>query len=464
MYPSKEALCCAIIASMTFFIIGYDEVALLRNVTYIIKSLEITHEEYDILIITTDICAILGCIIAGILSDWKGRKLIIISSGSFFSTGAIMLYAANSFKISLFARIIFGFGIGFGLSTTPVYIAEWSSPLVRGFLCSFPEVLYNMGYVLALLFYRAFEKHSSDFNWRYSMAFSAIPSLLMTLAMLIIMPESANWLIVQGRFADAYAVVTRFATTDDEIINRMIGFQSEIGIHINIENNAAIVPLQIRGNRIAWRQLLSPSLRDVFLSFIILYALHGAIGRNNIIFYAIKILVFTGVKSKWTQLTVILILLLRTFVMVIPILRLDKDGRRRLLFISIHLMTYSLMLLGCSFFIFHPHHEKDFKVSEAVISLFFIIIFFVAFSIGLGPITWIYGPEILSHRLRAQGVSIGVLSNRVINFMALMIYPQLIHRITYGGVFLVYTIILVAGFLFIFEIVQETQPQNNLQL
>ncbi|KDP45351.1 hypothetical protein JCGZ_09600 [Jatropha curcas] len=344
MYPSKEALCCAIIASMTFFIIGYEWSSplvrgflcsfpeVLYNMGYVLAllfyrafekhssdfnwrysmafsaipsllmtlaMLTIMPESANWLIVqgrfadayavvtrfaTTDDeiinrmigfqseigihiniennaaivpLQIRGNRIAwpGILSDWKGRKLIIISSGSFFSTGAIMLYAANSFKTSLFARIIFGFGIGFGLSTTPVYIAEWSSPLVRGFLCSFPEVLYNMGYVLALLFYRAFEKLSSDFNWRDSMAFSALPSLLMTLAMLIIMPESANWLIVQGRFADAYAVVTRFATTDDEIINRMIGFQSEIGIHINIENNAAIVPLQIRGNRIAWRSL-----------------------------------------------------------------------------------------------------------------------------------------------------------------------------------------------------------------
>lgn len=82
------------------------------------------------------------------------------------------------------------------------------------------------------------------------------------------------------------------------------------------------------------------------------------------------------------------------------------------------------------------------------------------FSIGLGPITWVYSSEIFPLKLRAQGVSIGVAVNRLMNATVSMSFISIYKAITIGGSFFMFAGISIVAWLFFFFLMPETKGRS----
>ena len=70
--------------------------------------------------------AFFGALIAGPLSDWAGRKPIIIASSLLFSIGSIIMAAAPYVYVLMIGRLIIGLGVGVASMIIPVYLTEVS--------------------------------------------------------------------------------------------------------------------------------------------------------------------------------------------------------------------------------------------------------------------------------------------------------------------------------------------------
>ena len=76
---------------------------------------------------------------------------------------------------------------------------------------------------------------------------------------------------------------------------------------------------------------------------------------------------------------------------------MDRAGRRPLLLVSLLGMIGSLLVLGLAF-------VADW--SSAII-LLFILLYIVAFAVGMGPVFWVLLGEVFPTGNRAAGVSAG---------------------------------------------------------
>ncbi|PAL70927.1 hypothetical protein CEJ83_20250, partial [Acinetobacter baumannii] len=146
-----------------------------------------------------------------------------------------------------------------------------------------------------------------------------------------------------------------------------------------------------------------------------------------------------------------------TFILVATFL-LDKIGRRPLLLSSVAGMIASLATLAISLTVIDQSHKKVIWAVGLAISM--VLSYVAFFSIGMGPITWVYSSEILPLKLRAQGASIGVMVNRVTSGVVSMTFLSLSKAITIGGSFFLYASIASVAWVFFYTCLPETQGKT----
>lgn len=76
--------------------------------------------------------AFFGSLLAGPLSDWSGRKLIIIFSDLLFVAGSLIMAFADSIIMLMVGRFVVGLGVGIASMIVPVYLSEVSPISTRG--------------------------------------------------------------------------------------------------------------------------------------------------------------------------------------------------------------------------------------------------------------------------------------------------------------------------------------------
>ena len=98
-------------------------------------------------------CALVGSIggvaIAGKLSDYFGRKVVLLFSAVLFSSSAIgCMFSGNISQLVIY-RIIGGIGIGVASVISPLYISEISVSRFRGTLVTLYQLAITIGFVVA---------------------------------------------------------------------------------------------------------------------------------------------------------------------------------------------------------------------------------------------------------------------------------------------------------------------------
>ncbi|CAI0628917.1 unnamed protein product [Linum tenue] len=82
------------------------------------------------------------------------------------------------------------------------------------------------------------------------------------------------------------------------------------------------------------------------------------------------------------------------------------------------------------------------------------------FSIGLGPITWVYSSEIFPMRLRAQGSSLAISVNRLVSGVVAMTFLSVSEAMSFGGMFLALSGVMVMASVFFYCYLPETKGKT----
>jgi MFS family permease len=136
----------------------------------------------------------------------------------------------------------------------------------------------------------------------------------------------------------------------------------------------------------------------------------------------------------------------------------DRVGRRPLLLASTGGMTASLLALGSVFAAFGGARDDAAVAAGAAVAV--VVAFVCAFSVGIGPLAWVYSSEILPLRLRGQGAGVGTAMNRVVSGVVTMTFISLYGAITMAGAFYLYAAIAAASFVFIYACLPETRGRS----
>ncbi|PIN09275.1 putative transporter (major facilitator superfamily) [Handroanthus impetiginosus] len=457
---NKYALACSFLASMTSILLGYDIGVMSGAIIYIRKDIDMTDVQKEVIMGILNVYSLLGSAAAGRTSDWIGRRYTIVFAGAIFFTGALLMGFATSYAFLMVGRFVAGIGVGYALMIAPVYTAELAPASSRGFLSSFPEVFINFGILLGYVSNYAFSKLPQHLGWRLMLGIGAIPSVFIAIAVLA-MPESPRWLVMQGRLGDAKRVLDKTSDSLEESKLRLADIKEAADIPEHCNDDIVSVPKRHHGEGV-WRELLlhpTPTVRHILMCAVGIHFFQQASGIDSVVLYSPEIFKRAGITNDTDALLATMgVGFTKTIFILVATFLLDKIGRRPLLLSSVAGMILSLVGLGVGLTIIE---NSDHKLTWAIALCISTVLSYVAFfSIGMGPITWVYSSEIFPLRLRAQGCSMGVAMNRVTSGVISMTFISLYKAISIGGAFFLYGGIAVVAWMFFYTLYPETQGKT----
>jgi SP family xylose:H+ symportor-like MFS transporter len=391
-------------------------------------------------------CALLGCVIgvslAGVASDYAGRKKTLILSGILFLASAVGTAIAGSFSGFVAFRIIGGVGVGIASMAAPLYIAEVSPAHIRGRMVSVNQFAIVSGMVLIYFVnYFIVLGHDPTWNatigWRWMFASGIAPSVVF-LALLASVPESPRWLVERGHTDRARNVLMRlggpqFAEVEFQAIRDAVA--SEAQKHL-------------------W--LFAPEMRFVLFIGITLAVLQQATGINVFLYYAPEIFKQVGSVADVALLETIVVGAVNLTFTLVAIWTVDRLGRRPLMILGAAGMGISLAAMGAA---------SQFHL-VAVWVLVFILGYIACFALSVGPVTWVILSEIFPNSIRGRAMSLATFTLWTANFIVSQTFPMmdenrwLTERFNHGFPFYIYAVLCVVLVGVVWRYVPETKGQS----
>ncbi|KAK8560366.1 hypothetical protein V6N13_082809 [Hibiscus sabdariffa] len=210
----RGAALVAIAATIGNFLQGWDNATIAGAIVYIKKDLDLGTSLEGLVVAMSLIGATAITTCSGPLSDWLGRRpMLIISSMLYFVSGLVMLWSPNVYVLCV-ARLLDGFGIGIVVTLVPLYISETAPSEIRGLLNTLPQLTGSGGMFLSYCMVFGVSLMDSP-SWRLMLGILSIPSLLYFSLMVFYLPESPRWLVSKGKMLEAKQVLQRLRGRED---------------------------------------------------------------------------------------------------------------------------------------------------------------------------------------------------------------------------------------------------------
>ena len=351
-------------------------------------------------------CA-LGSTVAGRLTDFYGRKKILLVVAALFAITSVGTGAATTFALFIVARFIGGLAVGGASILSPLYVAEVSPPSLRGRM----GTLYQMSIVIGILISYAINYLLRDVgpdNWRWMFLTGVIPSVVF-FAMLLSVPETPRYLFMAGREQQAFTILERIAGRE------------------SAEFEASEIRASLLNKRRAWRDLLRPGIRRAVLVGFCLAILVQVSGVNTIIDYAPAILKSAGWKIDAALFSTLIIGLTNFVFTFVSFWAIDRYGRKPLYIIGSLGMTAALIVLMWAALVGR---------FQSAMVLVYILVYLAFFSSCIGPVFWTLVAEIFPNDLRGTAMVVPVLTQWIANAAVVLFFPLAFNQagkaITFG--------------------------------
>ncbi len=151
--------------------------------------------------------ALIGALIGGWLSDKIGRRVMFLATMMLFIVLALAQAFVPSVGWLIVIRFLLGVPLGSDISTGYTYIMESMAKGEREVMGNRWQFMFAVGEVLTLAVIAIFLVLDLDHEtvWRVTLGLGALPALVI-LVMRHDVPETAVWLVQQGRFSEARRV------------------------------------------------------------------------------------------------------------------------------------------------------------------------------------------------------------------------------------------------------------------
>lgn len=372
-----------------------------------------------------------------------GRKTELLLAASIYGAGSLLEAVAPTFGTELAGRAIYGIGIGTAMHVAPLYIAESVPSSLRGTLVSLKEAAIVLGIVAGYAVGAAFGEAG---GWREVYG-AALPFEGLMLAGALAVPESARWLALRGRVAEAEAALIQAQGVTPEEAQAQVGDMTAAASFAAGEDGGALA---------SFKRLFAGGGNSKALTIGVGLVLAQQLsGQPSVLYYANRIFEKAGLGYE-AAVGVGLFKAAMTLVSV----RLVEDpkwGRRPLLLAGTAGMTLSLAALSLLFI------GGAETVNQAAV-LACIVAFVGCYQIGFGPITWLILSEIFPLNIRAAAVSVGTLANFGSNLLVTLLFETERTAVGESALFLQFAIIAGLSVAFEYFLVPETRGLSLEQI
>lgn len=391
---------------------------------------------------------VLGAVLAGTLADKYGRKLLLIFAAFLFVVSAYCTGATDNFILFIIYRIIGGVGIGLASTLSPLYIAEISPAEYRGRFVSINQLTIVIGIlaaqVLNLLIAEpvaataSIEELRASWNgqvgWRWMFWAELIPAILFFVLMFLV-PKSPRFLAKINRDEDVLKVLSK------------IGGQEYARQEFNSIKASLKTSQQTKVN---YRDLWNPKVTPILLIGIVLAVFQQWCGINIIFNYAQEIFQAAGYNVNDLFMNIVITGSVNLIFTLVAMRTVDRWGRRGLMLFGSAGLALIYILIGGMYY---------FQVSGWPV-LLMVIAGIAVYAMSLAPITWVVLSEIFPNRIRGLAMALATLFLWIASFVLTFTFPILNSSLGASGTFWVYSLICVAGFLFIKAKLPETKNKS----
>lgn len=436
----SNVLMIAIIAATGGLLFGFDTGVISGALPFLKNYFNLSDAGLEWITTTVLIGAVIGAIASGKLSDYLGRKKMIIVNAIIFAIGALGCTFANSITVLVIMRLAIGIAIGITSYVVPMYIAEISPTRRRGSLVTLNQLMITIGILVSYITDYWLSNDNNPDSWRWMFFVGFFPALVLLLGMFLL-PESPRWLISKGRWDEGKKVLSR--VEDPDMIQKTLSSLEE-----EIEMD--------KKGKLQSGEILKPWLRPALIITVGIFFFQQFSGVNTIIYYSPMIFQMAGMVSNTESiLPAIIIGAVNVAACFLSVMLLDKVGRRKLYLIGICGMIPSLALLGACF-----HFKEALGASLPIFAVLSIICYIIFIAISLAPLGWLLISEIFPIGVRGVGMSIGSLAHWGFNAVVAFTFLKLINGIGIANTFWIYSLVCLFGLLWGYFYIPETKNKS----
>ncbi len=376
--------------------------------------------------------AIIGCIIAGTVSDKYGRKPGLLIAAAIFALSSLAMAFSSSRDIFIGARFCAGAGVGMASMLSPMYIAEISPAHIRGRMVAINQLTIVLGILITNLINYTLRNYGED-AWRWMFGLGFVPSALFFLGALWL-PESPRWLMKTGKNTQAARVLEKIGDAgfvNESLSNIATSLKGVVKTRYADIFKKAALPAVLVGMGLA-----------VFQQFC---------GINTVFNYAPRIFESIGASQDDQLLQTVFIGGVNLVFTILAMLLVDKLGRKPLMLIGAGGLAiayvFTVILLGQ-----HSPHVS-----------WLLLASIGTYAMTLAPVTWVLISEIFPNKVRSEATTVAVISLWAAYFILVFTFPVLFEKLAEKS-FYIYSAICVLGFFFIRWKVKETRGKTLEEL
>ncbi|RSH92765.1 hypothetical protein EHS25_008211 [Saitozyma podzolica] len=328
-----------------------------------------TPAQFGLVVAIFTLGGLTGSFSASAVTARGGRVWTLRTSALAVMIGSILVALSNSTTLMLIGRVITGLGCGLATVTCPLFIAEIAPVSMKKALGISNQLFIVIGMLLAQSLSFPF---AHPYRWR--------------------------WVLVASiALATLQLVGSAFVRQDQE---HSPGEARGGDEETPLLSDAQEKPLSIG-------QLLTttdPAVRRGFLVVIVTQLAQQLCGISPVMYFSTRILtpVFQG-NSRYIALAIVM---MKLPVTTLPAFLIERVGSKPILLFSSTIMSVAALLLAVGL-----------NTDAQALSVIGILSFVAAFSVGLGPVTWVVLPEVMpKHAVTAAG-SVGLAINWSTNFI-----------------------------------------------
>nr|XP_057912707.1 solute carrier family 2, facilitated glucose transporter member 12 [Doryrhamphus excisus] len=491
----------AVTASLSGLMLGY-EIGLTSGVLLQLRGiLSLSCQEQELLVSSQILGSLLMCLAGGPILDRWGRRCSLILSDFMVIGGTVLLLAITSMTTLTIGRVIVGMGTALSGTGSCLYIAEISPRKRRGLLVTLYELMLVVGVLLGFGCSYAFSTFIN--GWMYTFGL-VIPVALVQISTLVFLPPSPRFLVAQGNMEQARMVLARMGGGMKEQVE---GELRDIQAGLKEESEHSFMELFSSKS----------NLRSRLLTGVALVFLQQTTGQPNILTYASPLLRSVSFNSDSSATLASTGLGVVKVVATIPaVLLVDRVGPKTFLCVGAVGMGMSLTALGGLTLQSHTHlsslcasnmttnHSlmmwdpnrtaallensgtfptsppvhwngtemtqdevmlgveptEDKSISLKWASLISLLVFVAAFSISLGPMSYVVLTEIFPTGVRGRAVSVVSAVNWGTNLLISMTFLTITEKVGVPNIMFLYAVMSFILLVFVILCVPETKGRT----
>ncbi|CDR46398.1 RHTO0S12e04060g1_1 [Rhodotorula toruloides] len=381
------------------------------------------------------IAGLLTAPVAGYVADKWGRRWCVRYSAvagliaTAIGACAGIDDASGQYAFFIVSRIIFGSGLAFCVVISPILLQELPHPSQRVTIAGLFNTNYAVGNFIAAWLCFGCSYIKNDWSWRTVYIIQIIPALYLLLAIHFV-PESPRWLMSKGREAEALDFLVKYhgdGNPNDELVLFEFGEMKE-----TLQKEREL-------RQDTWREIVSrPGNRHRLYIVLLIVSCQNLSGTAIIQYYYTHILKLVGMTD--TQQVTGLNAGLTFWVWLAAILGVyivNRVKRRTLL-----LGAWSaLIVVNVAFTVTAAEYTRTGSAAAGRANIALLWLYDGAFFVVCGPLFFSYQAECLSYSMRAKGMMLWGMVNKLISIFNAYVNSIALDEIGWKY-YLVYTCIL----------------------